>query len=179
MFIALRQVTEVCPKVGEITQNVGTVQGFALTIHCPPLRLLQAAVQSRVFRRGTFKSIVRVLLMFLGCHKCEVEHGLKMVTKPRDSLLYWNLRFVSLHKALNWLHHSPVQSFCAPLRAHLAYRWDGNFSFIYFLLLLSWLNTPGIHPSFDVVASRTTFRTLRTHCQTCSVGTTELSGGVQ
>lgn len=51
-------------------QNVGTVQerqGFALANHCPPLRLLQATVQSRVFRRGAFKSIIRVLLMFLLC----------------------------------------------------------------------------------------------------------------
>lgn len=75
--------------MGDITQNIGTVQekqGCALANHCPPLRLLQATEQ-RDFSIGTFKSIIGVLLLLLSCHTCEMERVLKMVTKLREPLV--------------------------------------------------------------------------------------------
>lgn len=67
--------------------------------------------------------------MFLGCHKCEVEHVLKMITTLR-------MKFeIHVPSQSSQLSCSPVQPVCAPLRASLAYRWDGNSSFIHFLML--------------------------------------------
>lgn len=87
----VRKMTKIGPELGGIRKKVGTVlerQMFALSNHCPLLRLFHSSGQNKVISRGTSKRIIRVLLMFLGCplSKHEVQHEMKVVTKSRDSL---------------------------------------------------------------------------------------------
>lgn len=71
-----RHMTKVGPELGEIRQNVGTVlerQVFASANYCPPLRFFLVTGQDTVFRRGTFRRVIGVLLVFLGCPLIKVR----------------------------------------------------------------------------------------------------------
>lgn len=143
-------------KVGQTKrQNVGTVlerQVFASANHCPPLRLFQATGQNTVFRKGTFKRIIRVFLMFLGCPLITVRWSMRL--KWSQSLEtascneIWDSHLFT--KLLAELHHSP-SSHSVPTWEHTRHTGEimtpylfpfcccsGSWAHLEYVLVLMW-----------------------------------------